>query len=546
MTFTIHCHLERDWTWLYKVATRGSAFDDYGCCLAGREFSSRFERTKTVQDFVSKVRALNGFFAVVVMVPGLVMAAVDRVRSIPLFYAVKGSHFYLSDNAYWIWRELGNPQPDWLLSAEFLLTGYVTGPDTLMKDIKQLQAGEIIAFDETGGSIELERYFKFAHCEVDRPRQEFVEILGKITDDCIKRLAEFAKGRTIVIPLSGGLDSRLIAMKLKAIGYPNLVAFSYGRVGNAESEVSRQVSEQLKIPWKFVTYSHNLWREWYCSSEYAKYREVAGGLCSLAHIQDWPAVWQLSRERVVPPDAVFVPGHSADFLAGSHIPSELALSRSTVYERVIDTIWKRHYLLNSVKAVGSIIGRGSDEISERLLSRIGTLVARGSPNLSPKEAVSAFESWDWQERQAKFIVNSVRVYEYWGYSWWLPWWDMKFMDYWQNVGLSLRINKNLYDAYVSHTEDEMGLVLTSNSYDSTVHLVKMMGKKIINRIRLMDLALRFLSLARLLAPERFYNSHPLCWYGLTDLERFRQIIAKSGSVNAVLVHDQLKTLLSRS
>ena len=59
-----------------------------------------------------------------------------------------------------------------------------------------------------------------------------------------------------------------------------------------------------------------------------------------------------------------------------------------------------------------------------------------------------FKKWDWQERQAKFIVNSVRVYEYWGYNWWLPFWDNDFMYFWQKIPLIYRKNKLLYNDYV--------------------------------------------------------------------------------------------------
>ncbi len=39
----------------------------------------------------------------------------------------------------------------------------------------------------------------------------------------------------------------------------------------------------------------------------------------------------------------------------------------------------------------------------------------GSPTARRKQAADAFERWDLQERQAKFICNSVRVYESFGY-----------------------------------------------------------------------------------------------------------------------------------
>ena len=54
---------------------------------------------------------------------------------------------------------------------------------------------------------------------------------------------------------------------------------------------------------------------------------------------------------------------------------------------------------------------------------------------NPAELADAFEAWEWQERQAKFIVNSVRVYDFWGHDWWMPLWDAGFMRFWQGVPL---------------------------------------------------------------------------------------------------------------
>jgi hypothetical protein len=59
-------------------------------------------------------------------------------------------------------------------------------------------------------------------------------------------------------------------------------------------------------------------------------------------------------------------------------------------------------------------------------------------------AADLFEQWDLQERQAKFICNSVRVYEHFGYEYRLPLFDHELMAFWSRVPLTLRKNRRLY------------------------------------------------------------------------------------------------------
>jgi hypothetical protein len=70
--------------------------------------------------------------------------------------------------------------------------------------------------------------------------------------------------------------------------------------------------------------------------------------------------------------------------------------------------------------------------------------------MSRQQAVDAFELWDWQERQAKYIVNAVRLYEYWGYDWWLPLWDSEFVEFWHHVPLRLRLARRRYMQFVNN------------------------------------------------------------------------------------------------
>ena len=142
-----------------------------------------------------------------------------------------------------------------------------------------------------------QRYYRYVH---HYPMQSITEedllrFHQGVMENIIDRLIRFAAGRTIVIPLSGGHDSRLIALMLKKVGYPDLVSFSYGRPGNHEADISKQVADSLGVRWEFVEYSNDLWREWYESPEMKAYFDMAGNLSSLPHIQDWPAVWAFKK-----------------------------------------------------------------------------------------------------------------------------------------------------------------------------------------------------------------------------------------------------------
>jgi asparagine synthase (glutamine-hydrolysing) len=91
----------------------------------------------------------------------------------------------------------------------------------------------------------------------------------------------------------------------------------------------------------------------------------------------------------------------------------------------------------------------------------------------------AMEKWDWQERQAKFICNSVRVYEFYGYDWWLPLWDTEFMKFWEHVPLELRKGTALYLAYVrheTHKQDSTGTLSQLTNASDPGLLTKMAAR----------------------------------------------------------------------
>ncbi len=353
-----------------------------------------FDRIESEDEFRSSMVLLNGFFAVVCERESVLFAGVDRIRSIPLFYGSAGNECYISDDASWVQTKVGSFERSELAEREFCMTRYVTGSETLYPGVRQLRAGELLVARTANGSVQFstERYFDFVgRSETSSDAETLSHELDALLIRCFERLLRLADGRTLVVPLSGGYDSRLIVLMLKRLGYENIVAFTYGRPGNTESEISKLVAECLHVPWHFTPYSNELWWDWFRTEEREAYYAMAHQAVSVPHLQDWPAVWELKRRALIPDDSIFVPGHAADFISGSHIPKDFVKVDQVSRQQLVDEIFKRHYWLVPVL-------RGKDRIFvNEMKSRIAS--AFSAPDrLDPDAAVRLSENWNWQER----------------------------------------------------------------------------------------------------------------------------------------------------
>ena len=63
---------------------------------------------------------------------------------------------------------------------------------------------------------------------------------------------------------------------------------------------------------------------------------------------------------------------------------------------------------------------------------------------------SDYQMFEWHERQAGYVVNQQRTYEYFGLSWALPFWDAELMEFYQNVPFELQYGQKLYFDYLSN------------------------------------------------------------------------------------------------
>jgi asparagine synthase (glutamine-hydrolysing) len=386
----------------------------------------------------------RGQFAVIAETPDLILAGVDAVRSLPLFYAEDGQGRLRLSNAARLAlsvKAAPSPDPDSLLEAR--MAGYVTGRATLYKGLRQVLPGEWLLWDKRAGELQLTRYYVYSPEEPAAIDDDaaYVDRLAHCMEGVFDRLFASIGDAPVLLPLSGGLDSRLLACKFKERGHKRILTFSYGPRGNLEAATARKVACALDLPWLEIPSRGSLGRAIARSGEFRRYFDFADGLSSQPFVPEVECFLALRERGLLEKNAVVVNGQSGDFLTGGHIHPCLVQPQAGI-EDVIERIRFRHYSLWE--------DLDTPENLSRIRARIQAVLAQcpGEPPVTPPQLAARYEFWEWQERQCKLVVNGQRLYDFLGLAWELPLWDFALMRFFGGVPLAWRMGQKLYKAYL--------------------------------------------------------------------------------------------------
>jgi asparagine synthase (glutamine-hydrolysing) len=403
------------------------------------EIFSSPSNPQVLKDFLPKI---NGTFAFILVTPKIVLAAVDRKRSYPIFYHFTPNDTVFSNSARRLAQECGLQEKNPDAQSEFEMAGYVTDNETLLKGLFQLQAGECWLFDPERKFSGRERYYRFWPNTLNTPSDDqLIEELHNVSLSVFSDLAKSFQGRPVWVPLSGGLDSRWILAMLRHLKYDNIMTFSYGKKGHPEIARAKIIAEKLKVQWQPVYYRREKTREIFYSSEGRQYSDFADGLCSIPVYNDFYAIQLLRKDNRIPNNAIFVNGQTGDFLTGGHIPKNVVKNNVHSRDFLIREIIDKHLSLwVNLKTTENLT-----KISQRIIGQLGL----EDRQYSQQEVAQYFEQWEWQERQSKFVVNGQRVYEWFGYDWRLPLWDDRLMHFWEKIPWEKRFGQKLHKAYLN-------------------------------------------------------------------------------------------------
>lgn len=132
----------------------------------------------------------------------------------------------------------------------FAATSYFLGTDTYWKDEKVLPPGTINTIDNQGFWVESKPWFEWYY----RPRDiSFDQAVAEFTELFQTICKEQAGDRTVLLPLSGGLDSRTQAVAYSKLKHP-VVSYSYSfHNGYKEGAIARLIAKELHYEYRDMT-----------------------------------------------------------------------------------------------------------------------------------------------------------------------------------------------------------------------------------------------------------------------------------------------------
>lgn len=378
-----------------------------------------------------KLLKLNGNFSGVLQFQDCTYLFADKLKTYPLLYANINGEWVITDQSKVILDAMPEFAPNENAIMTYLALGYLHGKLTFLDDCYIVSAGTYVVLSN---KATVHEYHKHIYEKVNMTNEEIMEGCVESMENSIKRMLLSIGDRPIWLPLSGGYDSRLLACLFKKLKVKNVKCFTYGIPESYEIKISEQVANTLGFPWYYVEYTEEKFLSVANSPLDDDYIVWAMNLNTTTHYQDFIAFKELREKGIIEDNAVIVPGHSGEILGRDQIPYHLLDTNKTVAE----LLFYKYFYWNSLK----------NEFKENAINLLGINLNSTTAKKDKTLTIDLFSNWNIQNRQANFIVNAVRVYEYFGNDWRVPLWDDELSAFWLSLPWEKNSNVMLYNQFM--------------------------------------------------------------------------------------------------
>lgn len=423
----------KSWFRNENLSVRGYCFDKSKQLFINEGLLDFFGNIENEETLDIKLKEANGIFSLIIHRQNFEVATVDRTRVYPLYYTVQKDTLHVSDNPYNLLTNRENTI-DLRSLDEINHLGFVLGERTLIYGLFQVCPSSYIILKNGKYAQKYFSHFKLQVSETLEATQ-ITDLTLNIFEESIQRLVKSANGRQLVLPLSGGFDSRVILCLLKKIGYKNVLCYNVGRPGNPEHVTSEKVAKQLEYPYYFINNSsEQLISDYTRDDFFKKYYVFSGNLSATFWMYEYFAIKYLIENHLIDVDSIFIPGHSGDFLAGSHF-SKAGIKKYEKQKNIIKKIVHNKFNISDTRPL------------KKKTQVITTFISNEMDN-SEYYGYSIFDDFEYKEHLPKYINNSTRIYEYFGHEVRLLFWDNQLLDLFRKMPYELKLYNTFYNDFV--------------------------------------------------------------------------------------------------
>ena len=389
------------------------------------EFTQILIKHISDESIFENIRNYNGCFVIIFIKNNVIHLLTDRWGTYPIFYNYNRNNLFISDNWKSILEYTGKEiRKD--SAIDILNFGYVLGNKTLLEDIYEFEPHSIYTISFKDEEIRYERedywHLKYNFCKVNTKskEKEFSEIWQHRLKIYIDHIIE--NGNTAYIPLSGGLDSRLLVNEFDRYQV-NLYLMTFGsRSDNFEIKAATKVAQNLsKVKDHFILFLNKQSIPKFLEFEISTNR-ITNAIFS-ERILYYP-------DRIKNFCKYFIPGYSGDFMAGSHLKYKMLKWKTT--DDLVEYILKyksSDYTKHCAKKKNHY-----ETIRKSLISSIAL----------EDDLISSFVRWDLENRQRRYIIRSAFSDQKKIMNVFLPFFDHDLFDFFLNLPIDLLLNKKLY------------------------------------------------------------------------------------------------------
>lgn len=493
---------EYNWTLYEGTYVCGYLFyDDY--LYTGNVFA---KFVNSLDDVLSVVKEAKGEFCIAKTDGKKLFACCDAIRSYPLFYTVIHDKLTITDTAETLIM-LEKAKISRVFEKEYLASGFVSEKNTLYDGIYAIQAGEYLIADTAQATFHLKSYYLYDTAPLSNLAEEdLLDQLDHVLNNAFDRLVRTLGGRQVVVPLSGGFDSRLVVQMLHKKGVTNVVCFSYGGKNSDECVYSKQIADSLGYRWIYVDLSLTKWRDYFKHPQAEKFFYDRNNISAIPYIQHYVAVSiLLDGDFEIEKNCIVITGNGGDFLEGKNIHTDIFRQQTYSRDDVRRLIASQHEILAGKKPLSDL----------DILAALNSSIPVGE-SFTADEAARIAERFNWRERQSKYVAADSRAFEALGVAWRLPLWDKELMSFWETIPPKLRAERQLYFKFIR--EEQIGNANVLTLYQKVVQFAK---KRLPHLLNMIIIAKRIGE----------YYTHPFHWYGIVSFREYLKSVIRTGGAS---------------